>query len=134
MDQGGLSEAGGIFAGAVAVLATLGAGLRWLLNWSERRQESRAVKLQRWHDELEKRELRLDAERENEIRDIRTALDQVRGEHRALFQAYHVIASALVKLDPMNPALKQAARLLDTAFQVDAETPPDMAALVARAR
>lgn len=133
-DLGGLNEAGGIFAGGVALLAAVGGGLRWLLNWSERRLESRAVKLQRWHDELTLRETRLDAERENEIRDIRLQLEQVRGEHRALFQAYHLIAGALVKLDPSNPALRAASRLLSTAFKVDPGIPDDMADLLRQAK
>src|SRR3546814_430675 len=62
---------GGIFAGTVAVLGLLGGGIRWMLNWKERREESRSAKLQAWHDELAAREKRLDAERERDIASLR---------------------------------------------------------------
>ncbi|MEA3035769.1 MAG: hypothetical protein QOH04_1534 [Sphingomonadales bacterium] len=125
-------EIGGLFAGAVALIVAVGHGLRWWLGWTDSRQSRRAVRLQAWDEELKGRELRLDADRENEIRDIRGELDQMRTEHRALFQAYHLIARALVKIDPSNAALNHASALLSTAFKIDPLTPDDMAAMLGR--
>lgn len=130
----GLNEAGGIFAGIVALLAAIGGGVRWLIGWKDRREESRAAKLQLWHEELKARELRLDADRENEIRDIRAEFDQMRAEHRALFQAYHLLARALIRIDPKSHALSQASDLLSAAFRIDPRLPGDMGEMLHRAR
>lgn len=128
----GLNHAGGIVAGAIALLATFGGGARWLLNWNERRAESRSAKLQKWSDELDRREAKLDAEREAEIVGIKTTLSQMSGEHHALFQCYHLLAAALIKLDPVNPALTEASALLSAAYRIDRTMPANMAALLGR--
>ena len=60
-------EAGGIIAGAVAVLYALGKGTAWLLNWKDARAQSRAAKLQLWHDELAKREKEQEKEEQKDI-------------------------------------------------------------------
>lgn len=127
-DPGGVSpgEMGGMFAGAVALLGTIGAGIRWLLGWKERRAESRSAKLQAWHDELVAREARLDAERERDIAGLREDIAKLRREHGALLNAYQLLAGALRVLDATNPALRMADEMLRAAYPVDAVTPADM--------
>lgn len=112
------NETGGIFAGIVALLATFGGGVRWAVKWTDRRQETRAAKLLVWEAALDAREMRLDAERENEIRDIRL-------QQKALFQAYLLVVGALARLDPGAKELTLAAALLNEAYSFE-DVPDDM--------
>jgi hypothetical protein len=53
-------EAGGIFAGIVAALVTLGHAIRWWLGWTDRRALTRTAKLDLWQRELQGREERFE--------------------------------------------------------------------------
>ncbi len=125
-------EIGGIFAGIVTVLGVLGGGIRWFLGWKERQEQSRALKLQAWHDQLQAREAKLDAERDEYQQRIERRLAQMETEHNALRGAYHLIASALRTIDPTNQALTMADKLLSVAFPLDAAVPADMTRLLNR--
>ncbi|SNS52976.1 hypothetical protein SAMN06295912_108108 [Sphingomonas laterariae] len=133
-DPGGISvgEVGGVVAGIVTVATTAGAGIAWLFRWGEKREESRSAKLQKWHEELEAREARMDAERAGDIAALRVDIAKLRREHGALHNAQQLLASALRALDPNNPALRMADDLLRQAFAVDPVTPPDMVATLGR--
>jgi hypothetical protein len=48
-------EAGGIFAGVVALLVAVGHGVRWWIGWTDRRAATRAAKLDAWQHELQAR-------------------------------------------------------------------------------
>lgn len=132
-DPGGIStgEVGGIIAGAITILGTVGAGVRWLLGWRDRQEESRATKLQKWHDELSARETRLDEERATEIASLRDDIARLRREHGMLLSAYQLIAGAMRVIDAGNPALRMADELLRAAFPLRG-TPADMSALADR--
>jgi hypothetical protein len=52
-------EIGGVFAGATALAIATGHGIKWLFGFGVKREESRAAKLQLWHDELTDRERRI---------------------------------------------------------------------------
>ncbi|MGA1853025.1 hypothetical protein VH570_19515 [Sphingobium sp. HT1-2] len=123
-------EAGGIIAGAVAVLYALGKGAAWLLNWKDARAQSRAAKLQLWHDELEKREKEQD-DRDLQYRQhIETQLRRLALENRVLRRAFELVAEPLRRLEPENPKLAQAQSMLDRAFPLDPGLPIDMGILV----
>lgn len=123
-------EAGGIFAGAVALLYAVGKGTAWLLDWKDARAQSRAVKLQQWHDELEKREAAQD-ERDRAYRQhIETQLRRLAVENRVLRKAFELVAEPLRRIEPDNPNLMQAQSMLDRAFPLDPALPNDMAILM----
>lgn len=123
-------EAGGIIAGAVAVLYALGKGAGWLLNWKDARAQSRAAKLQLWHDELAKREKEQD-DRDLQYRQhIETQLRRLALENRVLRRAFELVAEPLRRLEPDNPKLAQAQNMLDRAFPLDPGLPIDMGILV----
>jgi hypothetical protein len=134
MAAGGISagEVGGIVAGIIAVLATLGGGIKFMLNWKARREDSRAHRLQKWHEELQARELRLNEEQaahfariERELGDVRGDQQQMKREQGALRNAYQLIAGALRRIDPENIALGLADELLKAAFTLDPVVPAD---------
>jgi hypothetical protein len=128
---------GGIVGGVVSILALLGTGLRWLLGWSERRAQrkdaSRSAKLQVWHDELEKKEAALNAEQDRRHSEVVRRLelmerkyDRLHTEHTAMRLAFQMVADGLRAIDPDNPALRQAERLLNAAFPLLPDVPGDM--------
>ena len=123
-------EAGGIIAGAVALLYAFGKGMAWLLNWKDARAQSRAAKLQAWHDELAKREKEQD-DRDLQYRQhIETQLRRLALENRVLRRAFELVAEPLRRLEPENPKLAQAQNMLDRAFPLDPGLPIDMGILV----
>lgn len=56
MDNLSAGEVGGIMAGALAVLAAMGKGLAWLLNWDGARKNDREARLAAWEQSLVNRE------------------------------------------------------------------------------
>lgn len=124
-------ELGGIFAGVIALLATIGAGARFLFNWVERRASSRAAKLEQWHTELKQREGRLDQEQAAFQARLEESVAQLGRENRALRLAFQLVSAPLRQLDPANPALIRAEQLLQAAFPLDAELGEDLARLIA---
>lgn len=123
-------EAGGIFAGSVALLYAIGKGMAWLLNWKDARVQSRAAKLQAWHDELAKKEKEQD-ERDRQYRQhIETQLRRLALENRVLRRAFELVAEPLRRIEPDNPKLVQAQNMLDRAFPLDPGLPIDMGALL----
>lgn len=112
-------EAGGIFAGAIAVLATLGGGVRWLLNWNDSRALTRRAKLAGWHDELAAREDKLERHQADHERRqaeyqhrIETRLGLLEHENRALRRAFELVTGVLRAADPGNPALEHADQII----------------------
>ena len=128
-DTGGVSagEVGGIIAGAIAILAALGKGAAWLLNWKDARANSRSAKLQAWHDELTAREVKLDAE-------IASRLSRIEEAHASLVKnhfdvlirferqrnAYRVLAAEVIAVAPHSAALIQAQMILEEPMPVPA--------------
>ncbi|WP_342248597.1 hypothetical protein [Sphingomonas sp. OTU376] len=126
-DTGGVSagEVGGIIAGAIALLAALGKGVAWALNWKDARANSRSAKLQAWHDELTAREAKLDAE-------IASRLSRIEEAHASLVKnhldvlirferqrnAYRVLAAELIQVAPHSAALIQASMILEEPLPV----------------
>lgn len=124
-------EIGGIFAGVVALLAAIGGGLRFLFNWAERRASSRAAKLQDWHNELVKREGRLDEKQAEFEGRLEGTIAQLGRENRALRMAFQLVAAPLRQIDPGNPALVRAEQMLQAAFPLDADLSAELASLLA---
>jgi hypothetical protein len=114
----------------VALLATIGAGFKWLLNWDDRRKRTRHDKLEAWQRELERREKEVDDRQAEYYRKVETELNKMRAQNAALVGAYQLIVAALRVESPTNPALGQADELLKTAFPLDPITPPAMAGLL----
>jgi hypothetical protein len=130
-------EVGGIFAGAVTLLATVGAGVRWLMLWGERRamrsHESREAKMARWHSELEARERRIEGKEDDYLSKIEKQLIEIRRRDaereeqlRTFRLAFELVAGALRVRDPSNIALRQAEQLLAKSFPLEPVIPLSM--------
>lgn len=125
---GGFStgEVGGVLAGVVAVGVAAGKGIGWLLNWRDARAKTRAAKLDRWHEELLKREKELDDKLdqrmnglERQVGDLTVAVDKWR-------MAFHMVAAELLQRHPQSAALIQAQKILAEAFPIHLAMPADM--------
>lgn len=109
-------EAGGIFAGVVATLGLIGAGIKWALNWNDVRAHTRSAKLDAWHEELRAREASLDEQQAQYQKRIETRLAHVEMENRALGEALGLVTIALRGKDPGNSALVAADNIIRQAF------------------
>lgn len=134
-------ELGGIFAGVIALLATIGGGLRWSLNWTERRASTRSAKLDAWQKELDLREKRLDDEQtaiNDDIRRRLTELEKEAEEYRkqvaALLGGYQILAAELRMIKPDSDALPHADELLRSVFPIDPTTPAGMVVLLSKTK
>lgn len=127
-------EAGGVFAGVVALMVALGHAIRWWLGWSDRRAATRSAKLDAWQHELQAREERFEAQQREHWRRVENELDIVKRQHTALLGGYQLLAAALRMVDPESDALRRADDLLRAAFLIDPLTPPDMIMTAQRIR
>lgn len=123
-------QVGGIFAGVVAAMVALGQGVKWLLNFRERQADSRAVKLQAWHEELQAREKRLDQQQAEYQERIEKRLTIVTRQNMALRMAFEMVAAPLRRIDPANRELAQAEQLLTAAFPLDPDVPAEIGVLL----
>ncbi|HEX7856084.1 MAG TPA: hypothetical protein VF503_20580 [Sphingobium sp.] len=119
-------DVGGVLAGIVGAGIAVGKGVQWLLGFRERRADSRARKLQIWHDELDKREQDLEDRQteywmriEADLSGVKADLAATKVQNGALRMAFELVAAPLRALDPHNPALGQAEQLLRAAFPLD---------------
>lgn len=127
-------EIGGLFAGGVALLATVGGGIRWLLGWKARQESSFHAKLLSWEAKLAAREVRLDEEQAAHFARIEARLMRAETVLEAVLGAYHLIAGELRTVDPANLKLGMADELLKAAFKIEPVVPADMAAALDRIR
>ena len=131
-------EIGGIIAGVVALLAALGAGLKWLFDFTagrnDKNEASRTAKLQTWHDELDEREREFDEKQRAYQAQIEARLSQVEVTNRTLLRAVEMLSASLRVIEPNSPILAQVALLLEQAFPVDHNIPPEMRAGLAAIR
>lgn len=122
----GAGEIGGAFAGLVAFLMSIGKAYAWLVNSKEQREQSRALKLQAWHEELDRREADIERKQSEYRAGIEQQLASLWRTTLAMRDGYQLIAGALRLIDPENPALRQADELLKVSFPLDPLIPPDM--------
>ena len=131
-------EIGGIIAGILGLLAALGAGLKWWLDFMAKRwdvnQTSRTAKLQTWHNELEERERDFEEKQKAYQAQIEARLSQVERTNRNLLRAVEMLSASLRVLEPNNPALAQVSALLETAFPIGMDLPADMRAQLGAVR
>ncbi|MEA3053568.1 MAG: hypothetical protein QOG72_2471 [Sphingomonadales bacterium] len=121
-------EIGGIFAGAIALLATLGHGIKWLLGFTSAQQTGRQLKLDQWHRELTDRENKIEAEEVAYRVRIEGRLIELEGEQGKLLAICHQLAAAVRTLDPGSSALRPYDEMLRSAFRIDPSLPPEMIA------
>lgn len=134
MADGGVAAgevAGGVAAG-LAVLAALGKAVQWI--WAAYRDAgmSRSAKLDRWHDELLERERALKQQVDADLRALRADVARL-GVHLEKYRrAFGVVAGELYRRDGASAALREARDILDEAFPLHLDLPPDMAAQIDR--
>lgn len=126
MDNGvSAGEVGGIFAGIIALLASIGTAIRWLFNWRDARDRSQAARLKAWEESLDRREKEHRESTEQRLHAMERKLSAVTA---ALFETI----AELQLLDAASPALAKAKIVLRQAYPLDVETPSDMQALIDR--
>lgn len=105
-------EVGGVFAGVMALLASLGAGVRWVVGWKDARAQTRSAKLTAWHDELAAREAKLDLHQAQYQARIEARLVLLERENSAQRRAIELLTGVLRAADPGNPALDHAEQII----------------------
>lgn len=98
-----------------ASAAGLGGGfyaIRWLILWLTGRADRR-------QDSLDQQDERIDREWQKIREKIEIRMEKVERQNEALRFAFHHVAGALVRIDPRNPALRQAEQVLEQAFPID---------------
>ncbi len=128
-----LGEAGGIFAGIVALLATIGGGFKWMLGWRDRREESRAEKLAAWEARLEARDTDYQASIEKRLRALVKWAVRMQTNYSALWNGYQHLATELRHKEPGNSALARAEEMIRLAMPLDPHIPADFAEMLAQA-
>lgn len=123
VNESGLQQAGaagGLFAIAVLVINAGARALPWVAAWKDRRETTRAAKLERWHEELVRREAQNDEAVASRLSALEKAYGSLFQQHVAVLghldrarMAYRVIANALAHLAPQSDALTQARDILE---------------------
>lgn len=112
----------GVVGGVVTALGMIGAAIRWLFLWGDKRTE----RLAREEDELDESwsayrkrlEARLErAEKREEARDKQVT---------ALRLAFELVAGELRRVAPLSGALRRAEQILAAAFPLEPIVPPEM--------
>ncbi|MEV5033692.1 hypothetical protein MRBLMC3_002929 [Sphingobium sp. LMC3-1-1.1] len=121
-----LGEAGGQVAGALAILYAVGKAFAWIINWRDTREQTRAAKMQAWHDELKSREDALDRKIEDRMASFEHQVGELTRVVDKWRLAFHLVAAELLQRDPQSKALLQAQRILSEAFPLNLAVPEDM--------
>lgn len=128
-------EVGGWLAGAVVLLGAFGKGIAWLLNWRDARAQTRAAKLQAWHEELARRETALDAKVDERMAGLEQQVAELGRNVDKWRMAFHLVAAELLQRHPQSTALMQAQKILAEACPMhlsDIIIPPDMERTLSR--
>ena len=119
--------------------AGVGGGLifmRWLIGWLTGRADKRQEVLDAQEGSIDQQWTAFREELKGENADLKRRVGAVETQNTALRRAFNHVAGALIRLDPMNPALAQADQMLAQAFPLDFNLAADRAdaALDAQAR
>lgn len=139
MDQVSAGEAGGIFAGVVALLYALGRGVGWVWTKIEGRIDKRAAenvseseRLGAWRKALDHEAKALREGIKAELEAVKLELAEVRLQSVALAAGLLDVALELDGHAPQSPALARLGETLRQVWKVSTEIPPEMAVLLAR--
>jgi hypothetical protein len=129
-DPGGTTpgELGGMVAGVAALLGMIGAGLKWLGGWANKREENRATRNARWEADLDARERTIEEK-------LSASLSHCEGRCAAVEEKFDKVRIALLlilpelqRVAPPSPVLKQVRDLLRDIFPVPFGLPADIGA------
>lgn len=123
MDNVSAGEAGGVFAGVVALLAVVGKGIDWLFARAERRTREKDQRLAAWEESLDRREKAQRVEMNLRLRDLFEGMHLLIGTTADLIEAHR-------RIDPESAAIKLAEAALRKVYLLDFDTPPDLAELI----
>ena len=130
MDHLSAGEVGGVFAGFVALIAALGKGLAWLLDWDSKRTLAKEHRLRSWEISLDEREKEYREAIETKMADLEGEVLRLRTQQGALSFSLLEIAVAHRDKDPDSPALARAATMLRQAFPPEFGFDPAIAELI----
>lgn len=131
MDNFSAGEVGGIFAGAIALIAAVGKGLAWLLNWQGERSDAKAARLRAWEDSLDRREKEARAAMELRFRGLEVAVIKLRRRTWAMRECLQEVTTELRVHAPDSAAADRAESMLRSAWAetLDFDVPEDLAEL-----
>ena len=118
MDSFSAGEAGGVFAGAVALLGLIGGGIKWFFM-------GRDARLKAWETSLDKREREHRSKLEIRLTTLETRLATVVG---MVFR----LTGELHRIEPGNAVLGEVSHTLHQIYPLDPAVPPDLAALAGK--
>jgi hypothetical protein len=116
----------------VALLASIGGGIRGLIGWGDRRASLRDAKLARWEESLVARERNYRVTMETELDELKRDLAVLRGELQTTRSVVVEVTTELRHHAPDSEALKRAEMLMHNAFPLDARVPAEQVALAGR--
>jgi len=129
----------GWWAAALTGIPLVGAGIRWIWSARQRRQDDFYQRNKLWATELAARERKIDEQLELQSKQCEDDLRKVSGEMERVKRLAERACLGIVLLahethsaNPQSVALAQVKTLLAGAVPLDFETPPDIAALLAR--
>lgn len=123
-------ELGGRFAGGAVVLAAVGKGLAWLLNWQGARDERKAARMREWEDSLIRREKDYREHIEKELSDMRTGFARLERNMQRVCTVGAQMAQSLRQHSPDDEVLRR----WDTVLRAAVPLPEDDEELLELAR
>lgn len=123
-------ELGGMIAGALALLGTAGAGLKWLAGWVGAREDARAARNARWEADLDQRERAMDDKLSASLARCEEHCAAVEAKFEKVRIVLMLVLPELQRVAPYSPALKHARELLRDTFPIPIDLPGDMAGMI----
>lgn len=131
-DTGGTSpgELGGLVAGVLAVAASLGTAIKWVMGWRAGREETRAARNAKWESELDARERAMEERLSGHLESCENRCADLQAKFDKMSLAILLVLPELARISPFSAALRHARDLLKDTIPALATLPPDMADVV----
>jgi len=92
---------------------------RWIITWFTARFDRRQAVLDAQDGQIDQEWSELREELKRDKAEMKKHLTRIERQNEALRFSFHHVAAALMKVDPLNPALALAEQLLTQAFPLD---------------
>ncbi len=132
MDNFSAGEAGGIFAGVVALLALLGKGVAYLLNVHEERTQRRSAKLDEWEQSLVRREKEMREATEGRLAAVERQVRELDRAYSLVVGVTHIMVDDLIVMNPRSAALSLVLSRIREAYPLTEDMPAELVNLAAR--
>lgn len=130
-------EVGGVFAGAIALLAAVGKAIAWVLDWQGARDKAKAQRLEAWEASLDRRERDYREDIERDLEQLRAQSAAQAAELARMREQQAAIGFSLLEVTlelranvPASPALVRIGAVLRRVFQPEHGIPPEVGELL----